>query len=90
MPHLERLRSQSVPPHSVVITVWKAAGRTVADVACTSDSMIVADFPRPVPAAVARAEELRQGLRLNRIMVALSEEGLWRKEWGPLLETQLA
>ena len=40
--------------------------------------------PWAVPAALARAEELRIQMGYNRVLVTLSEVGLWRPAWGRL------
>ena len=85
---LEKHDADAIPPESVIVTVWHSGGRTVADVTCTScpaaDDYIVADFPRPVPIALERAEQVRSYCGLQRIAVVLTNESLWRSEWGNL------
>ncbi|MDB5621538.1 MAG: hypothetical protein JWR39_101 [Devosia sp.] len=79
---LERLLPKTrVPWDAVVVTVRESLGRTVADVAAVD---VIANFPLPVPAALAAAEELRQRSGLNRIVVMVEDERLWRKDWGEL------
>jgi len=79
---LERLLPKTrVPWDAVVVTVRESLGRTVADVAAVD---VIADFPLPVPAALAAAEELRQKTGLSRIVVMVEDERLWRNDWGEL------
>ena len=79
---LERMLPKTrVPWDAVVVTVRESLGRTVADVAAVD---VIADFPLPVPAALQAAEELRRKTGLNRIVVMVEDEKLWRKDWGEL------
>ena len=86
---LEKCAADAIPQDAVVLTVWHSGGRTVADVTCTScpgaEDYIVADFPRPVPIALERAEQVRHHCGLQRIAVILTDESLWRSEWGTLV-----
>lgn len=91
MPHYERLRRQDTPPSdAVVVSLWHAAGRTVADVVCSEAKggadLSVAEFPRPVSVALERAEEVRKVARLSKVVVVVDDRKLWRSEWGQLLE----
>ncbi|HEY8576667.1 MAG TPA: hypothetical protein VIL88_10050 [Devosia sp.] len=79
---LERLRADERQPRdAVIVTVRKALGRTVADVAAVE---VIADFPLPVPQALKAAEQLRLEAGLKRIAVIV-EDGDWRQEWGQLV-----
>lgn len=69
------------PWDAVIVTVRRALGRTVADIAAVEH---VADFPMPVPTALTQAASLRDRLGLKRIAVVLEDEALWRPEWGHL------
>jgi hypothetical protein len=65
-------------------------GRIVADVACTNcpdaEDYVIADFPRPVHLAIARATEVCQLCGLDTVAVVV-EDGLeWRQDWAPLRE----
>ena len=54
---LKRLYPHDRLPHdAVIVTVRRALGRMVADVAAVE---VIADFPLPVPAALKAAEALR-------------------------------
>lgn len=91
MPRFERLQPDAAPPaDAVVVTLWRATGRTVADVVCTSDCLAgdlsIAEFPRPVPLALERAEEMRRLCNLSRVVVALDDPSLWRQQWGELVD----
>jgi hypothetical protein len=70
------------PWDAVIVTVRCALGRTVADVAAVE---YIADFPMPVPKALAAAAVLRDNMGLKRIAVCLEDENLWRPEWGSLI-----
>jgi hypothetical protein len=81
--HFHRLRpNQRQPRDAVIVTVRRAPGRMVADVAAVE---VIADFPSPVPVALAAAEKLRQEAGLSRIAVIV-DDGEWRPEWGHLVE----
>ncbi|MBU1333329.1 MAG: hypothetical protein KJ944_08980 [Alphaproteobacteria bacterium] len=69
------------PRDAVIVTVRRALGRTVADVAAVE---VIADFPRPVPAALEAAESLRQAEGLKSIAVIVDDAD-WRPEWGKLV-----
>jgi hypothetical protein len=69
------------PWDAVIVTVRRALGRTVADIAAVE---YIADFPMPVPKALAAAAILRDNLGLKRIAVRLEDEKLWQPEWGTL------
>jgi hypothetical protein len=88
MPVFDKCRPDTIPPAAVIVTVWQAMGRVVADVACThcvpGADMLTADLPRPVPLALRRAEELRDLCQLRRIVVVLDDQRLWKPEWGAL------
>lgn len=91
MPRFERLRRDDTPPRdAVLVSLWNAAGRTVADVVCSharaGDDLGIAEFPRPVCIALERAEEVRKASRLSRVVVAVDDPRLWRPEWGELVE----
>jgi hypothetical protein len=70
-----------IPWDAVIVTVRRALGRTVADVAAVE---YIADFPMPVPKALATAAVLRDNMGLKRIAVRLEDEKLWQPEWGKL------
>lgn len=70
------------PRDAVIVTVRKALGRTVADVAAVE---VIADFPMPVPSALLAAEQLRQQAGLNQIAVIVDDAD-WRPEWGTLVD----
>lgn len=79
----KRLRAHERQPHdAVIVTVRRALGRTVADVAAVE---VIADFPLPVPAALLAAERLRQEAGLARVAVIV-DDGDWRQEWGALVD----
>lgn len=69
------------PWDAVIVTVRRALGRTVADVAAVE---YIADFPMPVPRALVAAAALRDKMGLRRIAVRLEDESLWQPEWGNL------
>ncbi len=69
------------PRDAVIVTVRKAMGRTVADVAAVE---VIADFPMSVPAALEAAESLRREEGLSRIAVVVADED-WRPQWGELV-----
>ena len=80
---LKRLKPNERQPHdAVIVTVRRALGRTVADVAAVE---IIADFPLPVPAALLAAETMRLENGLNRIAVIV-DDGDWKPEWGLLVD----
>jgi hypothetical protein len=74
---------QRTPWDAVIVTVRRALGRTVADVAAVDQ---IADFPMPVPRALVEADEMRNRLNLRRIVVVLEDEKLWLPEWGTLTQ----
>lgn len=79
----KRLRAHQRQPHdAVIVTVRRALGRTVADVAAVE---VIADFPLPVPAALRAAEQLRQTAGLAQVAVIV-DDGDWRQEWGALVD----
>jgi hypothetical protein len=88
MPVFERCPAEAIPSNCVVVSIWHAMGRTVADVVCTTcpkaGDLIVADFPRPVPIALQRAREVSDYCGLRRIVVVLNDETLWKPAWGEL------
>ena len=80
---LKRLHPHQRHSHdAVIVTVRRALGRTVADVAAVE---VIADFPLPVPAALRAAETLRLENGLNGIAVIV-DDGDWRPEWGLLVD----
>lgn len=80
---LKRLYPHDRHPHdAVIVTVRRALGRMVADVAAVE---VIADFPLPVPAALKAAEALREQNQLNRIAVIV-EDGDWQPQWGTLID----
>jgi hypothetical protein len=82
MARLERLAlGARTPWDSVIVTVRRALGRTVADVAAVEH---IAEFPMPVPLALNEATALCNRLGLERISVVLEDDQLWRPEWGEL------
>ena len=79
----QRLRAHQRQPHdAVIVTVRKALGRTVADVAAVE---VIADFPLPVPAALRAAEQLRLASGLTKVAVIVDDAD-WRPEWGALVD----
>ena len=91
MARFDKLQAnEAAPADAVVVTLWKATGRTVADVVCPADTvggeLSIAEFPRPVPLALERAEEMRKLCKLSRVVVSLSDSALWRPQWGDLVE----
>jgi len=70
------------PRDAVIVTVRRALGRMVADVGAVE---MIADFPKPVPAALKAAECLLAEAGLKEIAVIV-EDGDWRPEWGTLVE----
>lgn len=88
MAQYERLEAGARTPwDAVVVTVREVSGRTVADVAAVEH---VADFPKPVALALADAAALQEKMGLNRTVVILSEEKLWKSEWGNLVNPSRA
>lgn len=88
MPEFIECRPDKIPSQAVVLHAWRAMGRVVADVACNNcsraEDYVIADFPRPVPLAIARALEVCDICGLQTIAVVL-EDGLeWRRDWAPL------
>ncbi|WP_127754189.1 MULTISPECIES: hypothetical protein [unclassified Devosia] len=90
-------RFQTCPPHAapadaVVVNIWHALGRVVGDVGCAhcpnASDYIVPDFPRPVPLALERAEEVRAHCGLARVVIAIDDPSLWKAEWGALLQAE--
>lgn len=80
---LRRLRAdQRQPRDAVIVTVRKALGRVVADVAAVE---VIADFPLPVPRALEAAEALRREAGLREIAVIVDDAD-WRQEWGRLVD----
>ena len=80
---LKRLHPHQRHPHdAVIVTVRRALGRTVADVATVE---VIADFPLPVPAALRAAETMRLENGLDRIAVIV-DDGDWKPEWGVMVE----
>lgn len=69
------------PRDAVIVTVRRALGRTVADVAAVDQ---IADFPLPVPRALEQASRWCGEMGLARIQVVLEDERLWRADWGEL------
>lgn len=41
-----------------------------------------------VPAALKRADELRQEMGYSRVVITIQEAGMWREEWGKLAERE--
>jgi len=94
MARFDRLQANAAAPaDAVVVTLWKATGRTVADVVCPVGSVCgelsIAEFPRPVPLALERAEEMRKLCNLSRVVISLSDSALWRPQWGDLIDGDL-
>jgi hypothetical protein len=93
-PSFETCAPDAFPPDAVVVSIWRSLGRVVGDVVCThcptATDYLVPDFPRPVPVALERAEELRSQCGLDRVVIALAEPGLWKAEWGALRERETA
>jgi hypothetical protein len=93
MQSFRRVEPDRIPDNCVVVSLWRATGRTVADVVCKSsgnaDDYIVAEFPRPVPIALQRAEELRHICGLDEVVIVLSDPSLWRADWGRLIEDEI-
>lgn len=84
MADYERLRPDARTPwDAVVVEVTQIFGRSVADVAAVDH---IACVPIPVRQALREAEALRERLKLNRIVVRISDEKLWNPEWGYLVE----
>ena len=82
MVQYERLTPGSRTPwDAVIVTVRRALGRTVADVAAVEQ---IADFPMPVPRALREAEAMQARLGLKRIAILIEDENLWQSEWGVL------
>lgn len=82
MSHFEQIGlGARTPWDAVIVTVRRALGRTVADIAAVE---YIADFPMPVPKALAAAAVLRDQMGLKRIAVCLEDEKLWQPEWGSL------
>lgn len=80
---LRRLRPNERQPHdAVIVTVRRALGRTVADVGAVE---MIADFPKPVPAALQDAEQLLAEAGLREIAVIIDSDIEWRPEWGTLV-----
>jgi hypothetical protein len=93
MPQFIRCQPDQLPSCAVVVHAWRAMGRVVADVACTNcpdaEDYVIADFPRPVPLAIARASEVCEICGLDTVAVVV-EDGLeWRQDWAPLKEGAL-
>jgi hypothetical protein len=83
MPTLTRLHPHDRHPRdAVIVTIRRAPGRMVADVAAVE---VIADFPQPVPQALRSAEALRQSEGLSKIAVIV-DDGDWREEWGTLAD----
>jgi hypothetical protein len=82
MAFYQRLHPGSrIPRDAVIVTVRRALGRTVADIAADDQ---IADFPLPVPKALEQASRWCREMGLARIQVVLEEEQLWNPEWGVL------
>jgi hypothetical protein len=82
MPDYQYLSLEArIPWDAVIVTVRRALGRTVADLAAVE---YIADFPMPVPKALAAAAVLKDSMGLKRIAVRLEDERLWQPEWGNL------
>jgi hypothetical protein len=90
MQSYRRVAPDQVPPDVVVVNLWRAAGRTVADVCCTgtadANDYAVAEFPRPVAIALERAKELRDIGGLSEVVVVVPDKALWRPNWGRLVD----
>ncbi|HEY0034748.1 MAG TPA: hypothetical protein VGB81_15920 [Devosia sp.] len=88
MPEFIQYDSDQIDTPAVVLHVWQAMGRTVADVACSAcpraEDYVAADFPRPVHLAVARALEICEICGLDKVAVVLAEGLEWRQDWAPL------
>lgn len=86
MAKVERGYGNQVYPDAVLVKVWQSAGRTVADVVAPTLKRsqlvgLVAELPRPVPAALARARELAEEVALPRVVIVTDEETVWRDDW---------
>ncbi|WP_108398370.1 hypothetical protein [Devosia submarina] len=82
MASYERLPLGARYPHdAVIVTVRRALGRTVADVAAVDH---IADFPLPVSRALEQATLWCTEMGLARVQVVLEDERLWSAEWGEL------
>ena len=94
MPRYETCAPQTFPPDAVVVSIWRSLGRVVGDVVCThcpaAGDYLVPDFPRPVPVALERAEEVRTQCWLHRVVIAIADPSLWKAEWGSLHESECA
>ena len=92
MPSYRRVHPDHIPESAVIVSLWRATGRTVADIVCTScpkaDEYIVAEFPRPVPIALQRAEELREACGLKEVIVICPDLNLWKPDWGRLVDEE--
>jgi hypothetical protein len=84
MPVYVKCHPNEVPQGAVVVNVWKAMGRTVADVASSTcpnaDEYVAADFPRPVPLALERAAEVCKACGLDTVAV-VADDAIWREDW---------
>ena len=77
----ERLAGAEVPNDAVVVSVRKNNGRVLADLACmhcAAQEMIVADFPRPLSIALERASEVAEECGLAKVVIAVTNDDLWR------------
>jgi hypothetical protein len=92
MPRFETCPPHAARPDAVVVNIWHALGRVVGDVACAqcpnASDYLVPDFPRPVPLALERAEEVRVHCGLARIVISIADPSLWKAEWGALLQNE--